>query len=282
MAIDTSTSQVSTNALQALPFGSIIGGPLNACIEAQAMAARATWEFIQDVCLSTNPETGEKSAVNISFSFIQNGRLVQLNVPLMTIIPVPYMAIHTVEINFKANIVSSSSIFCETTESTTIGADAGINAGVKVGLFNAEAKINANYSSKKDSKATAESKYSVEYTIDVAIKAGQDCMPAGLAKVLELLGNSLSVSDPKGALEVNSTQLALKDGKTKLVTTYKDSNGLYDPEKLSIEGVNYDDFIISGDNRVIELDTVGMYTVKAGERSVIVEVIDTFVVTPAE
>lgn len=33
MAIDTSSSQVATSALQSLPFGSIIGGPLKACIE---------------------------------------------------------------------------------------------------------------------------------------------------------------------------------------------------------------------------------------------------------
>ncbi len=36
MAIDTTPSQVATNALQAIPFGSIIGGPLKACIEAQS------------------------------------------------------------------------------------------------------------------------------------------------------------------------------------------------------------------------------------------------------
>ncbi len=34
MAVDTTPSQVATSALQALPFGSMIGGPLNACIEA--------------------------------------------------------------------------------------------------------------------------------------------------------------------------------------------------------------------------------------------------------
>ena len=53
---------------------------------------------------------------------------------------------------------------------------------------------------KKDSKATAESKYSVESTIDVAVKAGQEGMPAGMAKVLELLGSALDVVDAKGEL----------------------------------------------------------------------------------
>ena len=46
MAIDTTPSQVATSALQAIPFGSIIGGPLKACIEAQAMAAQTSWQFI--------------------------------------------------------------------------------------------------------------------------------------------------------------------------------------------------------------------------------------------
>ena len=43
-------------------------------------------------------------------------------------------------------------------------------------------------------KATSDSKYHVKYTMDVAVKAGQDSMPAGLSKILELLGNSLDVS----------------------------------------------------------------------------------------
>ena len=85
MAIDTTPSQVATSALQAIPFGSIIGGPLKACIEAQAMAAQTSWQFIQEVGLNTDPNTGQKEAVNVSFQFMQNGHMVQLNVPLLTI-----------------------------------------------------------------------------------------------------------------------------------------------------------------------------------------------------
>ena len=65
MAIDSTPSQVATSALQAIPFGSIIGAPLKACIaplkaciEAQAMAAQTSWQFIQEVGLNTDPETG--------------------------------------------------------------------------------------------------------------------------------------------------------------------------------------------------------------------------------
>ncbi|MDR0833727.1 MAG: DUF2589 domain-containing protein [Candidatus Symbiothrix sp.] len=62
MAIDTTPSQVASNALAGLPFSQIIGSPLKAAIEAQAMAAETTWKFIQEV-LNTDPTTGEKKAV---------------------------------------------------------------------------------------------------------------------------------------------------------------------------------------------------------------------------
>ena len=272
MAVDKTPSQVATSALQAIPFGSIIGGPLKACVEAQALAAKTTWEFIQNVGINVNPETGEKTAVNVSFSFIQGGRLVQLNIPLLTIVPIPYIAIREVDINFKANISASSSSAAETNESVSKDA-----ASLGLGCFKMNANMNASYSSKKDSKATSDSKYSVEYTMDVAVKAGQDSMPAGLSKILELLGNSLDVSDPTGTLEVNSNLLLIEDGKEKvqLIATYKDPNGLLAPEKLTISGTgaNAADFKVSGDSKIIDLPE-GKYTVKAegSKKEVIIEV----------
>ena len=49
----------------------------------------------------------------------------------------------------------------------------------------------ANYSSKKDSKSTQNSEYSVETTLDIYVHARQDAMPAGMAKILDILNNSI-------------------------------------------------------------------------------------------
>ena len=240
MAIDTTPSQVATNALQAIPFGSIIGGPLKACIEAQAMAAQTSWQFIQEVGLNTDPNTGQKEAVNVSFQFMQNGHMVQLNVPLLTIVPIPYIAIHDIDINFKANISASSSSVSEQSSSSALDVGAEASIGAKWGPFHMDAKMKANYSSKKDSKATQESKYSVEYTMDVAVKAGQDSMPAGLAKVLELLGSALDVSDPEGTLEVSARKLVLSKDKegnaipVSLIATYKNGKGIFESEAIGL------------------------------------------------
>ena len=269
MAIDTTPSQVATSALQAIPFGSIIGGPLKACIEAQAMAAQTSWQFIQEVGLNTDPNTGQKEAVNVSFQFMQNGHMVQLNVPLLTIVPIPYIAIHDIDINFKANISASSSSVSEQSSSSALDVGAEASIGAKWGPFHMDAKMKANYSSKKDSKATQESKYSVEYTMDVAVKAGQDSMPAGLAKVLELLGNTLDVSDPDGTLEVSARELTLIDGKATLIATYKNSKGIFEPESIKIDGVTGK---VSDDSVVFELKEAKTYTVIAGKKKVSVDV----------
>lgn len=269
MAIDTTPSQVATSALQAIPFGSIIGSPLKACIEAQAMAAQTSWKFIQEVGLNTNPETGEKEAVNVSFQFLQNGRMAQLNVPLLTIVPIPYIAIQNIDINFKANISASSSSVQENTSSETVDAGGEAHAKIGWGPFSLEASMKANYSSKKDSKATQDSRYSVEYTMDVAVKAGQDSMPAGLAKVLELLGNSLDVSDPDGTLEVNSRNLRLTDGKATIIATYKNNKGVFEPASILLDG---NPGTVSDNSVLFELNTAGEHTVKAGNKEVRVTV----------
>lgn len=60
MAKDPTPSQVATNALQGIPFGSIIGGPLKACIEAQSELAKAAAEFMKEAGLDPDKEAKEK------------------------------------------------------------------------------------------------------------------------------------------------------------------------------------------------------------------------------
>lgn len=112
MAVNNDPSQVSTNSLQENPFSSTIGGPLEYSIEAQTMAAKTTIEFIQEVGLNTNPDIVGKTAVNVVFSFIQNGRQEQVNVPLLTIVPIPYIGIQHIDNKFKANISAASPNVC--------------------------------------------------------------------------------------------------------------------------------------------------------------------------
>lgn len=59
MAKDPTPSQVATNALQGIPFDNIIGGPLNACIEAQQLEKTAA-EFMKEAGLDLDKDAKDK------------------------------------------------------------------------------------------------------------------------------------------------------------------------------------------------------------------------------
>ena len=190
-----------------------------------------------------------------------------LNVPLLTIVPIPYIAINSVDINFKANINASSSSVSENSSHTEYGGEVDAKAKLNLGLFSLEANLKANYSTKKDSKATEESKYSVESTIDVAVKAGQESMPAGMAKILEMLNGAVDTVDVKGELSVNTDSVKVGE---KLFIIYKTPEGLYAPEKVAISGQQ---LTVEGNQAVFEPKEAGNFTITAGDSTLVVKVV---------
>lgn len=273
--IDSTPSMVATAALTNIPFSSIIGAPLDACIEAQAKAAQKTWEFIHEVGLQESKNDDKtKEAVNVSFTFISDGKIRRLNIPLLTILPIPYIAIQNIDVAFKANISASSSYMKEDSSSSEghLDGEAQASLGLKWGLLKASLNLKGGYSSKKDSRATQDSRYSVEYTIDVGLRAGQDSMPAGLAKVLEILNGSLNMSDPDGELAVNGTSFVVekKTDTAEVIVTYINAEGIYKPTEISLENGEKGDII---DKKSMRFNlTPEKYTIIAGQCKQIVVV----------
>ncbi|KGN83620.1 DUF2589 domain-containing protein [Porphyromonas sp. COT-290 OH860] len=287
--ISTAPSSVATSALRAIPFENIIGGPLQACVKAQRLAAQTTVDFIREVGLEDVPVRDpkgeivkaprldkygnvikdskdqpimdpvlEKKAVYVCFQFIQAGRLVRLNVPMLSIVPIPYIAINTIDISFKANIKAQASAMdqdaiteaddrtssnynssWDTQSSRSFGRSGRWwnknRSGHNESSYSSDYSRNsmqASISSKKDSVGTRESKYSVEYTMDVAVHASQDSMPAGMAKVLELIGNAMDVCNPEGEFLINNNILLIAQGKKgTLEVVYKTPEGLLSTRK---------------------------------------------------
>lgn len=226
MAIDNTPAKTVQSMLNGIDYSALIGGPLQAAVSAQAMAAKSTWEFIQEVGMNTDAN-GEKSAVNVTFIYQKDGNLTKLIVPLLTIVPIPMIVIDEVRIEFKASMNASSSTCSEESNSTAVDAGGEFQAKVGWGPFSASLKAKANYSSKKDSKATSESKYSVEYTQDVCVHAKQADMPAGLATVLNIL--SLSATGDagiSGKIELEKNVITPSASEESCTVTIKNGNGL--------------------------------------------------------
>ena len=83
--------------------------------------------------------------------------------------------------------------------------------------------------------------------------------------------NPMEVQDPEGVLEINDWDLYLKNRVATLIATYRNANGLYEPEKI---WVNPGDVRskIDGDHAYFEFTVPGSYTVNAGSLSIDIKV----------
>ncbi len=79
-----------------IPFGTLIGAPLNAAIEAQAKAAMTSVDFIRAVGFKPAQDNQPLEPANIVFKY-KNGPaasdMMTLEVPLLTIVPIPFLRI---------------------------------------------------------------------------------------------------------------------------------------------------------------------------------------------
>ena len=181
----TELVQTANAALQSIPFGNLIGAPLEACVNAQAQAARTTYDYISEVGFNVKSEY-EWEARTVSFSFMMEGVMKQITVPLLTILPLPYLQIDTVDISFTADV-----------------------------SVNSEGKMMAKVSNATDSEAVKQSSLNFQSQIGIDIKASSaGNMPVGIAKLLDILGNScievIEVEEEKDEAEAEETPEAEK------------------------------------------------------------------------
>ncbi|MEQ9371391.1 MAG: DUF2589 domain-containing protein [Coleofasciculus chthonoplastes F3-SA18-01] len=196
--VDKEIQKHATQLLGEIPFENIIGAPLAAAIKAQALAARETVEFINAVAFVDD----NKKTRTIEFYYEKgNGEgkttTAKLVVPLLTIVPIPYLSIDSMTIGFTANINAKSESKKEDIATIKTEANAKAEGGINLGYWNVKSEFSAGISSKRESKAAQTSAYSVEYTMDVNVHATNSDMPKGLQTVLGILSQSITSQDVK-------------------------------------------------------------------------------------
>jgi hypothetical protein len=188
--------------LRQIPFGYLIGEPLKAAIEAQALAAKTTIEFIEKVGFipkdanqfslfideTKDADTGDVRNVTFSYKKTdENNALkdVKLTVPILSIVPIPYIRIDEMTIDFTAKLTDQ----IESVTKTDFKLDSSVSGKFKAwwSPISMEFRTSLSYA---NSRATA-SKFVREYTMQIKVKAVQDDMPAGLERVLDLLEQTI-------------------------------------------------------------------------------------------
>lgn len=203
--------QVSaTTLLGSLPFGQIIGGPLKAAVEAQALAAETTAAFIERVAFKDSGDVR-----NVTFLYQKGEDTIKMVVPLLVIIPIPFIRIDDISIDFLASISAETTTANTTTtgvvKTETTIKKAQASAGFFFGSASGSVDVNASVSSKRDSTSSRESRYNVEYTMSISCHAVQDDIPAGMSAVLSILRTDLQ-SKTLGKIEIEKGVSFAADG----------------------------------------------------------------------
>lgn len=111
----------------------------------------------------------------------------KFSVPILTMLPIPFIKVDIITIDFNAKITSME------TQSESSDLSVGVNLEVKQRWPSGSAKLNVSVALKKSTSSGA----SVERTYSMAIhvQASQDEMPAGMEKLLGILEGAI-ISTP--------------------------------------------------------------------------------------
>lgn len=196
---------VSGRELSSLDFGSLIGGPLNAVVEAQAKSAIATATFIKEVGFDKD---GKVKSVDFKYNRKNDNGSDQeftLTVPFLTLVPIPYISVSNAEVEFNAKITSTTETKSSENFATVVDASAGGS------WWFASARLHTKTAYQRTSSSS--DKEERTYDMRVKVQARNVDMPAGTERILTLLENaiqertsnklfgvSLSVTDVKGSL----------------------------------------------------------------------------------
>ena len=90
--------------LQELDFNRILGAPLSACVNAQEEAAQATLQYLNEVVFTqAGDDDSSLEPVTVSFYFESGGQVHRIVMPLLLIVPVPYLQIDRVDLTFQGH-----------------------------------------------------------------------------------------------------------------------------------------------------------------------------------
>lgn len=177
---NTNASRQVVSALNSIPFGNIIGGPQAACVQAQAEAAQTTLNYIRGFTMTeSHLDVEGAEPITVSFSFIMEGVPTRMTVPLMTIVPIPYMRIEHVDLSFTADITA-----CDNEKMEAKFASEGYQ-GVE-----------------EDEKSV-----SMQSKMGVHVRASTGDIPSGMAKMLDFFANNLVVQETLTTKEVEDMKL---------------------------------------------------------------------------
>lgn len=194
----------ANRVLGSIPYGTLIGAPMTAAVEAQALAAQTSIDFIRSVGFDSDQDDEDFGDLRqVSFTYTSRDtttgvdRTVELKVPLLTIVPIPYLRIDDMTIDFTSKITEE--MIRTTKRNSSAQADAELSIRYKSFLSPVKVGFKASVSAKHSSSVATSNRYKTEHTININVRAVQDDIPRGMDRMLDILEDAIAEPAPAPA-----------------------------------------------------------------------------------
>ena len=185
-----------------LAMKSLIGGPLKAAAEANALMAHTQTEFLLNTCFQPPAEDGtrtpimidmiiERAIINADGTPQEKPAQTKMNLPLLTILPLNSLAVDDVSVDFEMEVKSSFSNDKETSSSTEVGAEAKFSASAGIGPFSVEISGSVKSTSKTASSDKSHYEKSNSAKYNVHVHAGQLPLPQGVTTIIDAYSQAI-------------------------------------------------------------------------------------------
>lgn len=181
-----------TAEMNALDLGSIISAPMTAAIRAQASAAKTTVNFVTELGFVTNATTGAKEVINVEFVYRAqetNGSttLKRMSVPFLYLIPIPFIRIDSLKIEFSMKLTSVAT----ENRNTSLNASGALNLSIGRNSTGGgpdflPSPINVAGSVAVTSKTAENVEIKRTYGLTIKVEAVQGGMPGGMEQIFAL------------------------------------------------------------------------------------------------
>lgn len=109
ITVDTAFANSAFDVLGNLSFDKLIGNPIRAAVKVQRDMAKEALNYIKSEGIKVGKD-GKGQLAYVTLNFVKDGKKSQMNIPLLTLIPYPSLAISEMTYHFTAKIEASSGV----------------------------------------------------------------------------------------------------------------------------------------------------------------------------
>lgn len=179
-----------------IPMKALIGAPLKAAADANAMLGKSQMQFVLSSCFEKDEE-GNLQAKMVSFSVersvirpdgevLPNPAKFSLSVPILTLLPMNTLGVDEVDISFDMVVKSSVDHNHETGEDIKKSSKGDITEHSNSEKFHSEMYGVLSSSEKESSQSTSSAHYQIK------LSASDKQLPKGLSAILDSLIKNIS------------------------------------------------------------------------------------------